>query len=556
MHVDLSNKIGLHIYPLHALQFNTTSDEILQPDLLYKLQCLTIVHSKFILLLQSLAHSSHQPVEPELEDNSPLRSTVQMPPPGIKLYFPEPLYYCTSQAIQRTSSYHRHKRSQSVEIVTSESKTPGRKRSFLSRSRRPPPPPSSDFIIHQSYFSPWRRILQSSYSITISEPTLPRRRRVLSTSNPSDSSLSTSARLSMIQEKRSSTLAPRLRIPLQSPHDIQLATSRSHAPILRVFVPCSELNDISIAACEDQLADAGLWDHLSVGDIVCNFGCMPPLRSFPECNSLGELVVEPSSPDNRSATDDTVWLVYDGFGLVQYSPVVEPPPLKDALTLVTPYYYSHIMPGSAHPFFTLDLHTRLSRFRELTNPIGGNPFPPPVPPRFELIPMLAKVRSPKSPGGYATVKRYKWIATVRGIKAAVSGDVEAGSGWLTDEWTLEVDGTLEGRRMLDSLLSAAGACATTDWARGDLVWEVDRQRSNPRKTWFRSVHFRSPPRTWIEVYSFFDRLLGTPEDYVLPLDSIPLSPTPTSPASAARFYSASLGPTTGKQRRQLSFMVR
>jgi len=264
-----------------------------------------------------------------------------------------------------------------------------------------------------------------------------------------------------------------------------------------VFVPCSELNDTSIAACENQLVDADLWDHLSVGDVVCNLGYIPP-SPLPELEgpiegasaSIGSW---PSSLGSGGATDDATWLVYDGFGLVQYSPAVESPPLKDALTLVTPYYYSHILPGLAHPFFTLDLHSRLSNFRELVNGAGRNARPPPVPPKFELIAMHTKVRSPQSPGGYAMVKRYKWAATIKGIKAAIPGDVEVGSGWLTNEWVLEVDGTVEGRRMLDSLLSVASAHVSTGWARGDWVWEVDRQRSNFHKTWFRSVHFRLSP---------------------------------------------------------------
>ena len=503
--VDLSNKTGLHIYPLHTLQFNTESDEDLLLELLHKLQCFTIVHSKFVLLLQSLAHSSHHPVESELEENSPPRSTpqaLQIPPPGIKqLYFPEPLYYCTSPAIHRTPSFHRHRRSQSLEVVTGESRTLVRKKTLLGRSRRPPPPPSSDFLIRQSYFSPWRRILQSS-SITITEPaTLPRRRRFLNASNWSDSSLSTSTRLSFNQEKRSSASVLRSRISPLSPHDIHLATSRSHAPILRAFVPCSELNDVSIAACEDQLADAGLWDHLSVGDVVCNLGYMPPLQPFPESDFLEDPVGRTSisvasqqlSPESSNTTDDTVWLVYDGFGLVQYSPAVEPPPLKDALTLVTPYYYSHIMPSPAHPFFTLDLYTRLSRFRAFTDDAGGYTFSPPTPPKFELITMLTKVRSPHSPGGYAVVKRYKWVVTIKVTKAVLSSDVEIGSGWLTDEWVLEVDGTLEGRRMLDSLVSVVGSHVASGRAQGDWVWEVDRQRSNSHKTWFRFVHFGLNP---------------------------------------------------------------
>jgi len=372
--------------------------------------------------------------------------------------------------------------------VIGESKAPGRKKSLLRRSKQPLPPPSPDFLIRQSYFSPWRRILQSPSLIGTPEPAPPQRRRVLNTSNSSDSSLSTSPRLSMVQEGRRSSSIPRLRPPLLSPHDIHFATSRSHAPILRVFVPCSEFNDLSIVACEDQLTDAGLWNHLSMGDIVCNLGYMPPLpppehdlpRDSPGAASAS-LRGQPTSFRN-STTDDAVWLVFDGFGLVQYSPFLEPPPLKDPMTLVTPYYYSHILPTSAHPFFTLDLYSKLSRFRE-------NTFPPLVPPKFELIAMLTKVRSSNSPGGYAMVKRYKWVATIKGIKAALSGNLGVGSGWLTDEWTLEADGTVEGRMMLDTLLSSPGAHVAADWARGDWVWEIDRQRSNLGKTWFRSVHF-------------------------------------------------------------------
>ena len=491
--------MGLHSYPVHALQFGTGSDDAHQLDLLHKLQCFTIAHSKFVLLLQSLAHSSLKPLQPELEDVSHPRLTPQTSLPlGIRqLNFPEPLCYSDSPAIQRTPSHHRHKRSQSAEIATGQSKQPGKKRSFLTRAKCPPPPPSADFIIRQSYFSPWRRILESSSSIRIPEPPSPRKRRFNNASNWSDSSLSTSTRLSVIQEKPGRISISRTRTPSQSPHDIQLATSRVHAPVLRVFVPCSELNDASIAACEDQLSDAGLWDHLSTGDVVCNLGYMPPSLPSDEDSELDPVAATSASVKSqhssfgaRNASDDTIWLVYDGFGLVQYSPAVEPPPLKDGFTLVTPHYYSHILPISAHPIFTLDVYSRLFRFRE---PAGGiRPFSPPTP-RFELIGTTMKVRSPTLPGGYAMVKRYRWVATMKGIKPALSGNVEVGNGWLTDEWALEVDGTFEGRRMLESLLSPSGAHVAGDWARGDWVWEVDKQRSNFNVTWFRYVNFRLTP---------------------------------------------------------------
>ena len=558
---DLSNKIGIHVYPIHALQFSTRFGELHHLKLLRKLQHFTIVHSKFILLLQSLAHSSLRPLEPEPEDNSPSRLTLQTPPPGIKqLHFPEPLCYIDSPAIHRTPSYHRHKRSQSARIVTGSSKALGKRRSVLGRPKSPPPPPSSDFLVRQSYFSPLRRTFDALSSIGTSEPSSSRRRRFHNASNLSISSLSTTTRLSMVHEKRSSMSIPRLRIPLQSPHDIHFATSRSRAPILRVFVPCSELT-VSIAECEDQLIDAGLWDHLSTGDIVCNLGYMPPVptpeRDFSRdyfgdvSPSMRSVRSQPSSFGNR-ATDDAVWLVYDGFGLVQYSPVLQPPPLKDALTLVTPYYYSHILQNSANPFFTLDLYTRLSGFRRSVNGAGGNTFSPPALPKFELVALLTKVRSPKSPGGYAMVRRYKWIAAINGIKAAVSGDLEVGNGWLTDEWVLEADGTVEGRRMLDSLLSSPGAYVASDWARGDWVWEIDKQRSNPSKTWFRSVHFQLALDMWTEANSLLSNsLLGSSEDYVLPLD--PGAIGPPSTISTVPFHT--WGSAAGK-RRQLSFMAR
>jgi hypothetical protein len=483
------------MYSIHALEFGTAFDEVYQLNLLHQLQCFTVVHSKFVLLLQSLAHSSLKPLEPELVDISLPRLTLQTNVPGIKqLHFPEPLCYSDSPAIQRTPSYHRHKRSQSAKIVTAQSRTSSR--SFL-RSRLPPPSPSSDFIIRQSYFSPWRRILESTSPTKIPEPPSTRRRRFVNAANWSESSLSTSTRLSMIQEKRGSRSVPRSRVSFQSPHDIHLATSRLHAPVLRVFVPCSEMDDTSIAACEDQLTDAGLWDHLSIGDIVCNLGCMPPpppSEDDPQQYIVGaasaSMISEPSSLGYMNTSEDIAWLVFDGFGLVQYSPVAEPPPLKDALTLVTPHYYSHILPNSAHPFFTLDLYSRLSRYRGSVNSTRGKTLPPPAPPKFELVTILMKVTSPRSPGGYAMVKRYKWTATIKGIKAALSGNLEVGSGWLTDQWTLEVDGTFEGKKMLDSLFSPAGAHTAGDWARGDWVWEIDRQRSNPNSTWFRFVHFR------------------------------------------------------------------
>jgi len=109
---------------------------------------------------------------------------------------------------------------------------------------------------------------------------------------------------------------------------------------------------------------------------------------------------------------------------------------------------------------------------------------------------------------------------------------EVGIGWLTDEWALEVDGTFEGRRMLESLLYPPGAHVAGNWAEGDWVWEIDRQKSHPNMTWF--------------------RLLGSSEDYVLPLD--PTMPGPMSPILVAPLSRGSQGPAVTQRR--FSFMAR
>jgi len=98
---------------------------------------------------------------------------------------------------------------------------------------------------------------------------------------------------------------------------------------------------------------------------------------------------------------------------------------------------------------------------------------------------------------------------------------------------LEVDGTVEGRRMLDSLLSTPDPQVADDWARGDWVWEVDRQRSGSSRVWF--------------------RLLGSPEEYVPPLD--PATFSPVSPPPPSSFRRGSPGPSRIK-RHQFSFMAR
>ena len=132
-----------------------------------------------------------------------------------------------------------------------------------------------------------------------------------------------------------------------SAHDLFLATSRLRAPVLRVFVPCTELDEAAIVACEEQLIKNGLWEHLSDGDIVCNFGYVPPVSPQSESTRTGEQ--QPTEDGQRQK-----WLMFNGYCLVPYIPP-SPPPLESPLTLPSPFYFAHILPAFVDPVFVLAL---------------------------------------------------------------------------------------------------------------------------------------------------------------------------------------------------------
>jgi len=229
------------------------------------------------------------------------------------------------------------------------------------------------------------------------------------------------------------------------PHDFDLTSSRAHAPVLRVFVPCTEFDEYSIAACEDQLINAGLWTHLSTGDIVCNLGYVPP----PDA--------ELASNGDAMSGSRAVWLLFNGTSLVPYSPP-DPLPVDDVLTLPSPFYYSHILARFSNPIFTLDLASHL-------------PPPNQTRPRFSLTAVSAKVKSPHSPGGFAMVKQYKWLASLRGPKVGVS------SVWQT-EWILEGEGTPEGRQGLEDLITGRERNVVC-------LWLIEREKCSQSRIWFR-----------------------------------------------------------------------
>ncbi|KAF9801648.1 hypothetical protein IEO21_10073 [Rhodonia placenta] len=232
-----------------------------------------------------------------------------------------------------------------------------------------------------------------------------------------------------------------------SPHDLHLATSRARAPVLRVFVPCTALDDAALTACEAQLAAAGLWEHLSVGDVVCNLGYVPP-----------------ADAGATTGAGTQVWLVFEGTALVPYAPP-GPPPVADPLTLPSPFYYAHILPPFADPVFEIALPTS-GLGLGLGLGLGGAEL------TLTLVP--TRVRSPRSPGGWAVVRRYVWIARVPYV-----GVAGLGRGW-RGEWMLEGEGTKEGRQ---SLLDALGDGPGGVTRRGR--WMVVRDKSGGGRVWMK-----------------------------------------------------------------------
>jgi hypothetical protein len=247
-------------------------------------------------------------------------------------------------------------------------------------------------------------------------------------------------------------------------HDLSGAASRNRAPILRVFVPCIKLDDDddSLVACERQLVDAGLWPHLSTGDIVCNFGFVPPNSEDSSSDadvSTTDYFSQRSRSDQRRSNDASSqlkWLIFDGQFLIPYTPP-DFLPLDNVLNLPSPFYYAHITPPFTNFTYIIDQF-----------PICDNI------PQLTLIHSTSKVPSPHSPKGYALVKKHAWTARVVRLRRGDEGDI--GEGWF-GEWTLEGEGTREGQQtLLDAL---AGRRMDRK------VWELVREKSGGGKLWFK-----------------------------------------------------------------------
>ncbi|KAH9832022.1 uncharacterized protein C8Q71DRAFT_880637 [Rhodofomes roseus] len=181
------------------------------------------------------------------------------------------------------------------------------------------------------------------------------------------------------------------------PHDLYLATSRTRAPVLPTFVPCTVLDDSAVAACEEQLMDTGLWEHLAVGDVVCNFGYVPPVPEH------GNGDVEPKQE----------WLLFDGSGLSPYAPPPArgpalAPPRRSTTRISSCPGRTHTMsspsPRSRAACGPTPIRTRASAARGALSHADV---------QLTLTYVPTRVRSPHSPQGYAVVRKFVWIVCLQ-----------------------------------------------------------------------------------------------------------------------------------------------
>jgi hypothetical protein len=414
-------------------------------------------HSRMVLLLQALIHSSPSLVPEELEDPS-LRYRNVAQQGGRELVFPAPLSFISSDGADKNHAQQRMSREdvRSFSMPT----TLGRPRriegdrdpssrssriSMLRKNKVPPPPPSANPLSLKIYSGSWRGPRRMSMIHSDDDQTLSRRTK-LNFAPVTDSSGSSTDYSPGSRSPHSTRLADFLPSPSTShtPHDIRAAVSRLRAPILRVFFPCSEMDHHAISACEAQLEDAELWQHLSVGDVVCNLGYLPPVDG------------EGSSNNSDQSGDPTIgpesWTIFDGTNLLPYTPSAILP-LSEPLSLPSPFYYAHITSPPVNPRFIATL--------------------PEEEPELSLVLLPTRVRSPHSPNGVARIKKYLWLARLRPhVRPGL------GEGWHC-EWILEGEGTKEGRQsLLDTLRGNDSA---------EREWELVMERCTTTRIWLRSV---------------------------------------------------------------------
>ncbi|OJA16322.1 hypothetical protein AZE42_08371, partial [Rhizopogon vesiculosus] len=348
----ISQRVPLHQYPVHALRSisNLAPDreyDVTTSKLTHKLAMLCLTHSRFVLLLQSLVHSSPLPLPVDHDHYFQPQRFPSLSPPlphGLReLTFPAPLSFVSELSEKDpagapvsgadsaiTGSRDPASRSKPRGRDFSRPRTSGDVNPPARRSRKlsifgnknPPPPPLSEPRSLKYYDARWRRTIAgtqsqgavpySSHRSFMSEddfrkPAFRMHRRTGSSEMSSaSSSISGSPSPPEFSRRRTNDLSS---LSTSSPHDLPTATSRIRAPVLRVFVPCTGLVPEAVSLCEELLIENGLWEHLSTGDIVCNFGYVPSTPETDESSSSQES--DKSAPRNS-------WLLFNGHSLVPF----------------------------------------------------------------------------------------------------------------------------------------------------------------------------------------------------------------------------------------------
>ncbi|KAI0635976.1 hypothetical protein C8Q77DRAFT_1071858 [Trametes polyzona] len=535
----LSQYVPLHAYPMHAMAVlgafaRTSVDQQLQRAS-SRLASLSLAHSRFVLLLQSLVHSASTSPASDSEDLDDLagpspRVGSRLPQQrGVReLVFPAPLSAIGSDAVDADDALSTDTRKSPGRRVLSRSSTirsgfsTGRASSLspprtptiaeiiprnkggglstlFSRSKVPLPPPSADPLALRLYSGSWRRTMSkggrnSCYVADedgwATQSLRAPHRRFASVSYSSDSSLSSPPSISRTntesegsppaRERRRASLGAPLAVPRgTSAHDLFLATSRVRAPVLRVFVPCTDLDEPAIMACEEQLIKSGLWEHLSDGDIVCNFGYVPPVPPPDAPRPLSSC--SPEQEGDGQQQQRQKWLMFNGYCLVPYIPP-SAPPLENPLTLPSPFYFANILPAFVDPIFILSLpqDPPLPHSNDTNGRIQGQARPEPD---MQLANVATRVPSPHSPTGFALVRKYMWLARIAyvGPGSATEAGMALGRGW-HGEWVLEAEGTREGRQNLVDAL-AGGTNGPGLRQRGQ--WQVVREKSGGGRIWLK-----------------------------------------------------------------------
>ena len=440
----LSQSLPLHRYPMHAVFIVSAISDIspMAQAFTNRLVRLAQAHSRFVLLLRSRAPRWQLNVD---RDES-IRA-ASFPQALRELTFPAPLsYFDPSKEMPHLSSLGRSgskkKRISKRRTAPDENPPPHlrpspsrakRRLSFFGHKERiplPVPQSSPPSLKHYSSLGRARRTAAMAeeslhYSRFMTDPLPPPRYPfVYRPSSSPNSSIGSFSRSSPVQGSG-----------IMSPHDLSNALSRTRAPILRVFVPCSTLTSQEVvAAAETQLSAGGLWAHLRIGDVVCNLGYVP-----------------------EDSNNVRGWLIFTGDGLWPFFPPGLPP-VDDATALSSPLYFSHLFP----PLENIRCILRLPRGVEMS---------------LNLALMSNDVRSPHSPSGRARVKRYVWLGRMR-IREEETEVLGLGEGW-AGEWVLEAEGTEEGRQgLLDAHEEQNHRFVGREW-------EIIREKCGAGRVWLR-----------------------------------------------------------------------